>query len=87
MSYGTRIDGNRSIRTFTPDDDDNTIYIPNHTNINWNEIRDLINEKWGSDVDRNKLRFSAEYIQTDCLDHDVCDSNDYTNYFVITREQ
>jgi len=74
-----------TIRDFTPDDDENTIYIPVSATLT--EIIDRCTEKWGKDISFDDLTIEAEYIHTECLGYDLHDPSDNTNYLSITRKQ
>jgi len=78
----------RGINCFSPDDTDETFYIP----TGWMDhrvcISDIIEkakEKWPDGYELEDLNITAEYIHTDCLGYDLYDAGDYTNYIKITR--
>lgn len=85
MGYGTR--GGQlghTIRTFWPDDDENTMYLDATQIWSLSDIHAKIEEKWPGASSEN-LRISSEKIHTDCLGYDLYDSGDYTDFIVITR--
>ena len=74
--------------TFEPDDDENTIYLKSSSWITLADIIYIVQSKWPelSDLDSlESIYINAENIHTDCLGYDRHDSNDYTNFIVITR--
>ena len=84
MGYGTR-DG--SIRTFWPDDDENTMYIdssPMVAPICMADLLQKIYEKWEG-ASLTNITIQAEKIHTDCLGYDLYDPGDYTEFIVIRR--
>lgn len=86
MGYGTR--PNRlggDIRTYWPDDDDNTIYIESGTCPTLADIQARIDEKWPGASAAN-IEFGSEEINTDCLGYDMYDPSDWTNFIIITRK-
>lgn len=83
MGYGTR---SGTILTFTPDNDENTLYIEAHySSISLVEIADKAREHFGADLSLSEINIEAEHIHTDCLSYDRYDATDYTNYLKITR--
>ena len=83
MGYGTRANG--TIKTFTPDNDENTIYLSaSILDYTLQEIIELIQEKW-PDCSFDDITIEAEHIHTDCLGYDLYDSGDYTDYIIIRR--
>lgn len=83
MGYRTR---NGSIRTFTPDDNKDTLYINTWNGTSLENIREGIQTKWPGIKD-NELNFEAEHIQTDCIGYDRYDSSDYTDYLVVRASE
>jgi len=74
----------RGIRCFTPDDTEKEFYLnSNYTTCNLGYILELAREKWGVDIDIEKLGIEAEYIHTDCLGYDSYDPFDYNCYLRI----
>jgi hypothetical protein len=68
-----------------PQDTENTIYIE-VSGID--TIKDLISnaqDKWGEEIELDKLKIEHEHIQVKCFGYDQYDSSDYRNYFVITK--
>jgi hypothetical protein len=86
MGYGTRPGGGgHTIRTFWPDDDENTMYIDASGGMAIEHLMEKIDEKWpGSSLE--DITISHEHINTDCLGYDLYDPSDYTNFFVLTRK-
>lgn len=83
MTHGTRNNG--QIRTFWPDDTDSKFYIARGESME--ELMLRIKAKW-PDMDLSNLgdiQITTEYIQTDCLSHDMWDACDYTCFLVIER--
>lgn len=84
MGYGTRPGrGNNTINTFTPDDDENTIYLRGEYSLE--DLDRIAQDKWpGASMD--DIQISTEYIQTDCLGHDQYDPSDYTCFLVLSLD-
>lgn len=87
MGYSTRPDGPSRldgggglIKTFTPDDTDDTIYL---IAPSLSDMLDAIEAKWGF-VNTDDIEISAENIHTDCIGYDLYDPSDYTDYTVVT---
>lgn len=70
------------IRAFTPDDDEDTIYLVYGRPLN--EIIEKVNEKWPG-TDFSKIEIEAQHIHTYALGYDLYDSSDYDDYIVIRR--
>lgn len=81
MGYSTRSCGN--IRTFWPDDTENSFYIESSASIQ--DILDRARRTWPQ-ADLNNIRIEAQHIHTDCLGYDQYDSSDYTNFLCISLE-
>ena len=82
---GYSADGN----TFWPDDDENTIYLENSRWITLFDIIYIVRSKWPelSDLDSlDSISINAENIHTDCLEYDLHDPSDYTNFIVLTKD-
>jgi hypothetical protein len=79
MTYATRDNGH--IRTFSPDDTSDTMYIETY-GIDIDEILSKANEKWPG-IQNNEITIHAEHIQTDCLGYDQYDVFDYTDFIVV----
>ena len=88
MAYGTRESRHGgSIRTFTPDDTKDTIYINACFGGGpYSVIKERIQEKWPGITD-DELLFGAEHINTDCIGYDKYDPSDYSDYIVITASK
>lgn len=86
MGYGTRGGSlGHTIRTFWPDDDENTIYIESDKSPSLEELMRLTDEKWPG-VSWSNINISSEKIHTDCLGYDSYDSMDWTDFLIITRK-
>jgi hypothetical protein len=82
MAHGTRAGSlGHTIRIFSPDDTEDTLYIP--SGICASSIGEKIQAKWPG-IKLDEFYFSAEHIQTDCLGYDHYDFMDYTDYIRIT---
>jgi hypothetical protein len=79
VGYSYRNNG--QIKSFWPDDTENTIYKSNEPSVF--ELLEDIKEKW-PDADLNDVIISSEYIHTDCLTYDRYDPLDYTEFVVVT---
>lgn len=81
MGYGTRNNG--QIKTYWPDDDDDTMYISSTETLA--DILEKCMAKWGDGIQLSDLTIESEYIHTDCLTYDLYDRGDYTEFIVIRR--
>lgn len=81
MGYGTR---SGTIKTFWPDETENKIYIDSACEFNLNLVLECVAQKWGSNVDYEKIRISSERIQTNRIGW-FWDSSDLTTFLVIER--
>jgi hypothetical protein len=82
MGYETTRTG---IRNFTPDDDDDTMWIEAHyTGIDIETILVKAKAKW-PDVTPEQISIQAEHVHTSYLGYDRYDPGDHTNYLRITR--
>lgn len=81
MGYGTRDGG---IRTFWPDDDENTLYLDSTLFLSLQELLEKAQEKWPG-ISLTEIQISAEKIHTDCLGYDLYDPIDYTDFIVLRR--
>lgn len=74
------------IKTFEPDDTESIMHIAdNWGGVELTAVRERIQAKWPG-INDDELIFTAEHIQTDCIDYDRYDLYDpanYTNYIVI----
>ena len=68
-------------RNVWPQNDENTLYIESDF-YDLDEIINQAKEKWPN-VAISDLGVSAEHIHTSCLDYDLYDSSDWTNFIVI----
>jgi hypothetical protein len=85
MGYSTRASHHgQTIKTFWPDDDEDTMYLTSSSQHSLSAIINMCKEKW-PDTDFNDLVFESEKIQTDCLDYDLYDPGDHTDFIVIRR--
>lgn len=85
MGHGTRGGAlGHTIRTFWPDDDENTMYLDATQIWSLTDIQARINEKWPG-VSSDNITISSEEINTDCLGYDAYDPSDWTNFLIITR--
>jgi hypothetical protein len=82
VAHGVRYSGIAEIRTFRPDDTEDTIYINGDNYWDLSEIRGKILEKWPG-IEESEISLSAEHVHTDCIGYDKYDPSDYTNYIVI----
>lgn len=71
------------IKSFWPDDNENTIYITGEYSLGC--ILELIREKWGENVNMDNIHINSEYIHTNALGYDRYDPSDYTCFTVITK--
>lgn len=81
MGYGTRNNG--QIKTYWPDDDENTLFIPRSETLS--VLLDRIKSHFGEDVDFDSLDIEAQKIHTNCLTYDLYDPSDHTDFLVITK--
>lgn len=84
MGYGKR-DG--SIRTYWPDDTENTLHIDGGGLASATSLKELLEkatEKWPG-VSLDDITISAEHIHTDCLGYDLYDPGDYTEFIILRR--
>ena len=72
-----------SIEYFHPDDDENTIYIPD--NVKLDELVDIVEQKWPG-IDLSTITIESDYIHTSCLTYDLYDPSDYTKFIVVRRD-
>lgn len=79
MGYSFR---DNNIRQYWPDDDDKNMYLS--TGGNLQQIIEEIQQKWPGEPLTN-FCISAEYIHTDCIEYDLFDSMDWTNFIHIER--
>lgn len=88
MGHGTRPGSlGHTIRTFWPDDDENTLHIDGGiwgASTNLQELLGKAREKW-PDISLDQIQISAEHIHTDCLGYDCYDYSDYTNFIILKR--
>jgi hypothetical protein len=85
MGYGTRGGSlGHTIRTFWPDDDENTLHIESNTCPTLAVLLEKAQEKWPG-VELHNIRISAEKIHTDCLGYDLYDSSDWTDFIILTK--
>ena len=83
MGYSTR----SSIRTFTPDNTANTLYIrANYQTVEFSDLIEQIKNHFGEDSKLEDFSIGAEHIQTDCLGYDRYDSCDWENFLIIERK-
>lgn len=70
------------IKCFRPDDTEDTLYF--HSDLTIGEIIDFSKRYFGTD-DVSNFIVTAEHIHTDCINYDLYDVSDYTNYIRITK--
>ncbi len=81
MGNSTRkTENGQTVRTFQPDDTDDTLYLRYEPDLM--EIFERALAKW-SGIRMDEIQVSADYIQTDCLGHDLHDPGDYGNFIVL----
>jgi hypothetical protein len=80
MGYSTRNGG--QIKDFWPDDNETTIYV--QSDKTFNQLIDMIKNKWGSDLSFDDVTISSEHIHTECLSYDSYVSSDHTDFTVIS---
>lgn len=90
MGYSTREHRFGTIRSYWPDDDEDTIYIAADAGCGsmgerLADIIETVKNKW-PDVSLEDVHIASENIHTDCLNYDLYDAGDYTNFIVITRD-
>lgn len=81
MGYYTN---GRGIKCFSPDDDENTMYLYSDSQNSLATILEMAKEKW-PDADLNDLLIESQHIQTECIGYDLYDPFDWTQYIVIRR--
>lgn len=81
MGYYYEKHWNGQSKYYTPDDTSVCFYIKNETTLT--DIIERCKDKWGEDIDMNKITITPEYIHTDCIGYDLYDAGDYTNYLCI----
>lgn len=85
MGYSTRQGlWGGTIKTYWPDDTEDTMYLTSNSQHSLAAIINVCKEKW-PDTDFNDLLFESEKIHTDCLDYDLYDSSDYTDFIIIRK--
>ena len=73
--------------SYTPEDDENTIYIPSYFGSDTlSDILSEVSKKWGEGVSLDDITIRADYIHTECITYDCYDPGDWTNYLVIERK-
>jgi hypothetical protein len=82
ITYRPRNEFGHQIRDFWPDDTDTVMYIAGDETLE-NILADILN-KWEGASAAN-ITISAEKIHTRCLDYDLYDGGDYTDFIVIRR--
>lgn len=87
MAYGTRPGGGgHTIRTFRPDDTEDTLCCSENVCLDLAELRKQTQAKWPG-IQDDELVLEAQHIQTDCVYNREYDSTDYTNYIIITASK
>lgn len=74
-----------SITDFWPDDTDTKMYIEDGSFFDCS-IADIIEkakEKWGKQIDLDKVLIRPENIHTTCIYYDAYDPSDYTDFIVL----
>lgn len=87
MGYGTR--PNRlggDIRTYWPDDTEDTMYIEGITCPTLADLLNKAQEKWPG-ITPDKIQISGEKIHTDCLGYDLYDPTDWTDFIILTKTE
>lgn len=88
MGYGTRKGGiGGDIRTFWPDDDENTLHIEAGFCCNPPSLQELLDnaqQKWPG-TPLGQIQISAEHIHTDCIGYDRYDPSDYTDFIILKK--
>ena len=79
MSYSK----NGAITNFWPDDTDTLMYIEDYKANSIVYLIEKAKEKWGENIDLSHLVIQAEYIHTEYIYFDGCDSDDYTDFIVL----
>ena len=75
-----------SPRSYTPENDKNTLYInSNYISIGFEELQQCIENHFGAEINMADLSIEAEYIHTECLGYDLYDPSDYTRFLVIRK--
>lgn len=77
----------RGCRFYTPDNDENTLYIQSEPKWSFSQILEEIKLHFGEDSTFEQFKISSEKIHTDYLGYDCYDSSDYTDYLIIERIQ
>lgn len=85
MGYQRR-EGQYNIVDYTPDNDENTLYIRTDDYTDFEEIIAQTRKHFGTNNISDFL-ISSEYIHTRCVYYDLYDSGDYDNYIVIRRKE
>jgi hypothetical protein len=78
----------RGVECFSPDSDEETLYICSDGGISFEELWDQI--RWYFETPEKKLEMSditisTEIIHTRAIYHDLMDWSDWNNYIVITK--
>jgi hypothetical protein len=68
-----------------PQDTEDKIYIEVSGIDTVNDLISKSQDKWGEEVNLDKLKIEHEHIQVKCFGYDLYDSGDYRNYFILTR--
>lgn len=66
-----------------PEDTDKVAHLPMGFAPTLSEAVEIAKEKWGKDVDLNKIEVSAIHFHARCLGYDQYDSTDYDDYVVL----
>lgn len=83
MGHSTR----GSIKTFTPDNTANTLYIrANYQSVDFADLIEQIKNHFGEDSKLEDFSIGAEHIQIDCLGYGQYDPGDWANFLIIERK-
>lgn len=85
MSYDSYTHVGGTITNFTPDNNENTLYIESNYSMNLSYIMEKARQHFGESIIFNELSISSEHIHTRCLGYDQYDSSDWDNYLVIEK--
>lgn len=71
-------------RDYTPQNDENTLYIPSGYNLNLSELLEMATDHFPG-VELSDLTIESEKIHTRCITYDLYDSGDWDDYIIIRR--
>ena len=69
-------------RNYWPDNNETTLYIPENE-LTLEELCEYAKDYFGDRYDLKKINISFEKIHTSCIDYDLYDPDDWTDFTVI----